>query len=302
MSDEITRQNHYVPVWYQRGFLAHEATELHVLDLRPDVNVLADGRTWTPNARRRLPPVGAFAACDLYTTFFGTHVNDEIERRLFGGIDDRGSRAVRAYIEGDARAMHDRFQDLFEYMDAQKLRTPKGLEWIRTRYPTLDQANLMLEMQGLRLMHCRMWMEGVREIVSAENSDIKFIVSDHPVTTYNAAFPPASSACSYPSDPLIELMGSPSGTCYSLVMSFSYSAARRTSVITTAALATRMRSVGRHARMSTSPNPDETRIPRRRNRAAAAAIGRSGNAAHLWPQKTDLHGPCWAFENATSRS
>ena len=66
----------------------------------------------------------------------------------------------------------------------------------------------MLEMQGLRLMHCRMWMEGVREIVSAEESDIKFIVSDHPITIYNTAFAPDSAPCAYPNDPLIELMGS----------------------------------------------------------------------------------------------
>ena len=89
-----------------------------------------------------MPPVGAFAARDLYTTFFGAHANDEIERRLFGEIDNRGSRAVRAYIDGDVRAMHDRFQDLFENMDAQKLRTPKGLEWIPVALPNTGPGEL----------------------------------------------------------------------------------------------------------------------------------------------------------------
>ena len=65
----------------------------------------------------------------------------------------------------------------------------------------------MLEMQQLRQMHCTMWFESVREVVSAEKSDVKFIVTDHPVTTYNAAHAPASSACHYPEDTSIDLKG-----------------------------------------------------------------------------------------------
>ena len=45
------------------------------------------------------------------------------------------------------------------------------------------------------MMHCTIWTEGVREIVSAEDSDVKFIISDHPVTIYNHAAPPDSSMC-----------------------------------------------------------------------------------------------------------
>ena len=57
-------------------------------------------------------------------------------------------------------------------------------------------------------MHCTMWAEAVREIISAKDSDVKFIVTDHPVTIYNTAFPPESPACTYPGDPPIELIGS----------------------------------------------------------------------------------------------
>ncbi|MCP1750946.1 hypothetical protein [Bradyrhizobium elkanii] len=39
----------------------------------------------------------------------------------------------------------------------------------------------MFEMQGIRMMHCTIWVEAVREIVSAESSDVKFIVSDRRV-------------------------------------------------------------------------------------------------------------------------
>lgn len=103
--------------------------------------------------------------------------------------------------------MHDSFQDFFGYLDAQKLRTPKGLDWTKSRYSSLDQLQLMREMRRLRFMHCTMWTEGVREIVSAEKSDVKFIVTDHPVTAYNAALPPTSPECTYPEDPPIELIG-----------------------------------------------------------------------------------------------
>jgi len=66
----------------------------------------------------------------------------------------------------------------------------------------------MIEMQAIRNLHCTIWMEGVREIVSAKNSDIKFILSDHPVTIYNYAYPPECEQCSIPNDPSIALKGS----------------------------------------------------------------------------------------------
>lgn len=207
MPNQITRDNHYVPQWYQRGFLAPGQSRLHYLDMSPGKKVLPDGRTLPLNAAHKWGPKNCFYEYDLYSTHFGIEVNDEIERFLFGPIDDRGAKAVRAFAARDLSAMHDAFEDFFEYLDAQKLRTPKGLDWIKSRYTSLDQLQLMSEMQGLRFMHCTMWAEGVREIVSAEQSDVKFIVSDHPVTVYNAAVPPTSSQCAYPDDPPLEWVG-----------------------------------------------------------------------------------------------
>ena len=208
MPDQVTRNNHYVPQWYQRGFLESGQSHLHYLDTSPEQKMLPDGRTVPMNAVHNRGPKNCFYEYDLYSTHFGTMVNDEVEKFLFGSIDVRGTKAVRAFAGGDLSVMHDVFQDFFEYMDAQKLRTPKGLDWIKSRYSSLDQLQLMQEMQGLRLMHCAMWIEGVREIVSAEESDVKFIVSDHPVTIYNTAVPPTSPECSYPEDPSIEWLGS----------------------------------------------------------------------------------------------
>ncbi len=88
--------------------------------------MLADGQTVTMNALHKWGPKNCFYEYDLYSTHFGTMVNDEVEKYLFGSIDVRGATAVRAFADGDPCATHDSFQDFFEYLDAQKLRTPKG--------------------------------------------------------------------------------------------------------------------------------------------------------------------------------
>ncbi|MHB8405835.1 MAG: DUF4238 domain-containing protein [Gammaproteobacteria bacterium] len=197
-----------MPVWYQKGFVCTTPPRLHCLDLSLDGAPAPGGGTARTGTLERRAPKQCFWSRDLYTTlFFGTP-NDEIERFLFGAIDNDGAVAVRAVAGGNLREIHESFQDFFSYIDAQKIRTPKGLDWIRARYGNIDQRNLMVEMQALRQMHCTMWLEAVREVVSAEKSNVKFIVTDHPVTIYNALCPPEAVQCRYPGDPPIELVGS----------------------------------------------------------------------------------------------
>lgn len=205
MTSAIAHQNHYVPIWYQKRFIIALRPSLYYLDLAPDSIVLPDGRTVAPRNPSSRAPKSCFWERDLYTTRFGNVLNDEVEKFFFGAIDSDGAKAVRAFVDNDRHTMHDLFQRFFDYLNAQKLRTPKGLDWIRSRYPHLTQVDLMLEMQYLRGMHCTMWYECVREIVSADQSDVKFIVTDHPVTTYHPSFPPISSASVYPEDPSIAL-------------------------------------------------------------------------------------------------
>ena len=200
-----SRDNHYVPQWYQRGFLSRTSNKLHYLDLDPEKIRLPDGKAKTLNSKWQRPTSQCFYQTDLYTTFFGSHINDEIERLLFGEIDDTGAKAVRAYIDEDPRGWHENFSEFFSFIDSQKIRTPKGLDWIKNHYPDLNQVDLMVEMQAIRNMHCTLWTEGVREIVSAEKSSVRFILSDHPVTIYNYACDPASEYCVYPNDPSIAL-------------------------------------------------------------------------------------------------
>ena len=204
----ITRRNHYVPIWYQKRFLPAGVTAFYYMDLCQERRVLPDGRIIKLHDCCRWGPNQCFWEKDLYTTSFFGLKNDEIERFLFGSIDSVGSASVRAVIDNDMAKLHDLFNKFFEYLDAQKIRTPKGLDWIRIKYPRLSQLQLMLEMQQLRQMHCTMWVEAVREIVSAEDSDVKFILTDHPVTVYNPDCPPDSDYCKYPEDPPIAFKGS----------------------------------------------------------------------------------------------
>ncbi|PKI01925.1 DUF4238 domain-containing protein [Glaciecola sp. 33A] len=201
-----TKDNHYIPQWYQKGFMSERNNQL--CHLTPKNIPLPNGELKKVKFRKWYTPAQKFYKEHLYSTFFGAEVNDEIEQKLFGPIDDNGSLAVRAFITDDQAKWHNSFEVFFTYLDAQKLRTPKGLDWIRSKYPELSQVQLMTEMQALRTMHCTLWAEGVRELVSAEDSEVKFILSDHPVTIYNYACPPDFELCDYPNDPDIALKGS----------------------------------------------------------------------------------------------
>jgi hypothetical protein len=97
----ITRNNHYVAQWYQAGFLEGGRNTLAYLDMAPPQRTLRDGRVIVERSLFDATTTRAFRQLDLYSTFFGTSVNDEIERRLFGDIDAKGSIAVRAYAGTD---------------------------------------------------------------------------------------------------------------------------------------------------------------------------------------------------------
>lgn len=214
----VTRKNHYVPQWHQERFFAPGKTTHCLLDLNPPTFKRRDGTTVSGRCLFDSPTSRAFVEQDLYSTFFGGEVNDEIERMLFGDIDRRGADAVRAFCSDDKVAWHEHFKDLFDFLDIQKLRTPKGLAWLRLQYPEIcrlseilplvAQNQLMFEMQGIRMLNITTWTTGVREIVSAERANVKFLLSDHPVTVYNHAIPPSDARNRYPADPSTALKGS----------------------------------------------------------------------------------------------
>lgn len=202
-----SHKHHYVPQWYQKGFLADGQTQLWILDKGPNRFPRPKGGYSVARDVYQKGPGAMFYEKHLYTVEAFGQSNDEIERFLFGEIDTKGAEATSAYLASDWDKIHDLHSHLFEFMDALRLRTPKGLRWLKELGKTKNQMELMYFMQDWRRMHCVMWVEGVLEIVSAKNAKQKFIFSDHPVTFFNPhVFPVGPSGQPTP-DPKLEWLG-----------------------------------------------------------------------------------------------
>ena len=210
MSNNQTSVNHYVPQWYQQLFIPKSAQDkrYHYLDLHPDKIQIDKARTFTHNQFKFYGPASCFQEKDLYTLFFGDQANDVIERNFFGDIDRQGNKAVNFFnnwkLSSESAQM---FQDLVRYLDAQKVRTPKGLDFLRKIARPKSNRDLLYLMTRLWQMNCTIWTEGVWEILDCSNSPTRLIVSDNPVTTYNKAMFPLSKECQYPLDAPISRLG-----------------------------------------------------------------------------------------------
>lgn len=209
MSNEY-KNNHYVPEWYQDRFLPPEQKqkELFYLDLQPRTFSDPNGIIRTHNQVRREPFRNCFSEDDLYTTNFGSVESRIIEKQFFGEIDRRGQRAVDYFSNFDHSSIDgDAFNDIMLYMSTQKLRTPKGLDWISKEIEDTNRHRILRSMLRLRQIHCAIWTESVWLIADASQSATKFILSDHPVTVYNRVCGPRSQRCRGSNDPEIWLNG-----------------------------------------------------------------------------------------------
>jgi hypothetical protein len=218
--------HHFVPQWYQRQFLPPEGGEFLVLDKSPATHVVGgDGKRRpirSPRSTFRCGPKKLFQKPGLYSAALRGVPDDAIERIVFGRLDDIGAKAASLFsdwpVSNGFFSPNDdqipekyghpshRMQDLLEYLDAQKARTPKGIAQIKTvlaRAGRLGASNtvLMQHLLNRRKVNCTVWAEGVWEIFSAKKASIKFILSDDPVVIYNLDCYPASLACQYPNDP-----------------------------------------------------------------------------------------------------
>ncbi len=206
----FTSQNHYVPQWYQRRFHSGDTKEskVHYLDLSPEKIKRGDGGFYYRNAIRRLGTKECFKQEHLYTLFFKDYPSDVIEREFFGAIDDIGARAVQFFCDYQfTDEAGDAFQNIMRFMDAQKLRTPKGLDYLRLVTGRNATNKVLRVMRHLWQMHITIWTEGVWEVVTCHHQPTKFLLSDHPITTYNKRLFPGSKECVYPRDPDTALLG-----------------------------------------------------------------------------------------------
>lgn len=211
MASKFTSVNHYVPQWYQHLFIPDDRSErrYQYLDLKPDrIPNPTGGGFHFRNERRPLGPLNCFHQEHLYTMFFGANATDAIEKSFFGKIDNDGARAVEFFHSYEFNGQSQRsVHDLVDFMGAQKLRTPKGLDFLKSVVKGENHQQALVAMQRLFQIHITMWMECVWEVLYYDDSPTKFIVTDHPVATYNKGLFPKSVSCTYPNDPLIELLG-----------------------------------------------------------------------------------------------
>ncbi|HKB90651.1 MAG TPA: DUF4238 domain-containing protein [Opitutaceae bacterium] len=207
-SQNRTHRNHYVPEWYQRRFLPHGVDRFFYLDLKPDVVKIGPGRSYTRKSLLRWGPSRCFYQDNLYTLKLGAWTTDAIEHEFFGPIDDRGKSAVSFFADYSiSDKSHEAFKNIMPYMDAQRLRTPRGLDWLKFVAKTSDQNRLLQIMARVFQLHATMWTEGVWEVVRADSSQTKFLVTDQPVTFYNSTVFPASPKIPYPLDAQLQHVG-----------------------------------------------------------------------------------------------
>jgi hypothetical protein len=193
--------NHYVPVWYQKRFLPFGQSRFVYHDLHPQVNSQG-GRTWQRSDRLNWGPTRCFAQNDLYTVRWGAINNTDVERLFFGEIDATGRDAVAFFDDFEIRdGVREAHPALIRYMSTQKLRTPKGLGFLRQASRISSQYALMHSLQRHQIIYGTLWSEAVWQIADASESKTKFIVSDHPVTVYNRRCFPGSRHCTGFNDP-----------------------------------------------------------------------------------------------------
>jgi hypothetical protein len=175
--------------------------------MMPD-RVTKNGRTYTRRALLRWGPKRCFVEEDLYTTRFGHWESTEIEEKFFGEIDRKGKEAVEYFasfahpsVDGEA------FEALLQFMAAQKIRTPKGLDYLANISGIGDRNEVLIAMQSLYRMFCAIWTECVWLIADAADSPTKLLLTDHPVVVYNRGVFPDSSEFRREGDPPVWLSG-----------------------------------------------------------------------------------------------
>lgn len=204
------KRNHYVPQWYQYRFLIDTLSEKNFfyIDLNPEIKRAPNGKIYYRNSLLRWGPRRCFYEDDLYTTKFSDWESIEIEQKFFGKVDSSGQDAIEYFSNFDHLSINrDAFLGLLQYMSIQKLRTPKGLDYLSKITALKGRNQVLLVMQELQRMHCAIWTECVWSIADASQADTKFILSDHPVTVFNQGCFPASKWCRDYNDPDIRFTG-----------------------------------------------------------------------------------------------
>ncbi len=223
---ETSNHHHYVPEWYQRRFLPAGGGEFSVFDKVPETKVLCPDGVVRPKKPRevfRYGPRKLFRQDGLYSVALSGVPDDAIERSIFGLIDNSGARANRllnSWPESHrliGAELHEqilkgfghpseRMADLITYLNAQKMRTPRGIAQIKTEFAKAGALGagkniVMALLVSRRQVNCTVWAECFWEIFSIEDGETRFLLSDDPVVLYNMDCYPGSLFCRFPNDP-----------------------------------------------------------------------------------------------------
>jgi hypothetical protein len=206
------KNNHYVPQWYQEGFIprVEEARNLQYLDLTPEKFTTPDGRLITDKEIRPLGPSKCFVQDDLYTRWFGEERNTQVEQNFFGQIDTNARNSIKYFSEYDHTSIdYNALHNMLPYLGSQRLRTPRGLAWLLSKTGITDKNQLLQVMVNMRNMYSAVWAECIWQIADTNHSETKFIISDNPVTVYNREIGTHNRTWDRArSDPDITLLGS----------------------------------------------------------------------------------------------
>lgn len=203
-----TKLNHYVAEWYQRRFLTPGSTRFRYLDLRPEKHEGRPGQFYHRAAVLPWGPGRCFAQEHLYTLKFGRVMTDAMEHGFFKSIDDGGLLGVPYFAQfGFQSGFEEAWHGLMAFMDAQRYRTPRGLDHLK-KIMRVDSNNaLLIALERIFQYNATMWTEGIWEIVNATNSPTKFLLTDNPVTFYNERAFPGGPLCSHPNDARLHWIG-----------------------------------------------------------------------------------------------
>ena len=218
-------RHHYVPQWYQRNFLTAGKGEFYVFDKNPLKSVLCPDGTQRliskPREIRRSGTSELFQIDDLYSVNSKWLPSDVVEKLFFGPLDSNGKVSLEVFtfwpktIPRPEYSLYptnfgnpaEHMQSLAAYINAQMLRTPRGLNLIRNSF--LRQAGRQPNNNYLMAVIRRSYTDLIAMIVEShwqihetENTQDRFLLSDEPITLYNfRSYPnnPESSKFSVPS-------------------------------------------------------------------------------------------------------
>lgn len=152
----------------------------------------------------RWGPPKCFQEANLYSVQVPGFPKDQFEKAFFGEYDASGAAAVEEVAKAGHRVAisHSGYQNFFAYLSIQALRTPKGLAWLMNRLGVGATKRELLELLAhLRYIRSVMWVESFQEVLYTDSKDIGFLITDHPVTSYNKACHSESAECRFPNDP-----------------------------------------------------------------------------------------------------